>query len=70
VTEPLGCQRAHFSLPQDLHYLNCAYMGPLSVSVQQAGIAGVLRKANPSTIAPADFYAGADEARRPREGFR
>jgi selenocysteine lyase/cysteine desulfurase len=63
LSEPLRCQRELFSIPRDVHYLNCAYMGPLSLAVQQAGIAGVLRKADPSTINAADFYTEADRAR-------
>lgn len=62
MTELL-CQREQFSLPDDVHYLNCAYMGPLSRAVQQAGVAGVLRKANPSTLTAADFYEESNQAR-------
>jgi selenocysteine lyase/cysteine desulfurase len=61
--EPLPCQREQFSLPRNVHYFNCAYMGPLSVAVQQAGIAGVLRKADPSRITADDFYTESDRAR-------
>jgi selenocysteine lyase/cysteine desulfurase len=60
---PLTCQREQFSIPRDVHYLNCAYMGPLSLAVQQAGIAGVLRKADPSRLSSADFYTESDRAR-------
>jgi selenocysteine lyase/cysteine desulfurase len=60
----LTCKRGEFSLPDDLHYLNCAYMGPISRRTEEAGIAGVLRKRNPALISPADFFTGADEARR------
>jgi selenocysteine lyase/cysteine desulfurase len=63
LIEPLSCQREQFSLPRDVHYLNCAYMGPLSLAVQQAGVAGVLRKADPSKITAADFYNESDRAR-------
>jgi selenocysteine lyase/cysteine desulfurase len=64
MTEPLLCLRAGFSLPPDTHYLNCAYLGPLPRVVQDAGMAGVARKANPANIAPADFFSDSDEARR------
>ena len=64
MTEPLSCQRAAFSLPPDLHYLNCAYLGPLPRAAQEAGVAGVARKANPMSITPADFFADTEEARR------
>lgn len=63
MTTPLTCQREQFSIPRHVHYLNCAYMGPLSLAVQQAGIAGVMRKADPSRIAAADFFSESNEAR-------
>jgi selenocysteine lyase/cysteine desulfurase len=59
----LTCQRDLFSLPADQHYLNCAYMGPLPRSAQEAGIVGVRRKADPATITPADFFTEADVVR-------
>lgn len=63
MNEQLQCLREHFSIPREVHYLNCAYMGPLSQATQQAGIAGVLRKADPSKITAADFYSESDRAR-------
>lgn len=59
----IDCQRAQFSLPADAHYLNCAYMGPLSRRTQEAGTAAVLRKADPTRIAVSDFFAESDRAR-------
>ena len=59
----LECQRDQFSFARNVHYLNCAYMGPLSLAVQQAGIAGVMRKADPSRISAADFYDESNAAR-------
>jgi selenocysteine lyase/cysteine desulfurase len=59
----LACQREQFSLPRGVHYLNCAYMGPLSLAAQQAGLAGVLRKANPGQLVAADFYEESNQAR-------
>ena len=65
TTESLTCQRAAFSLPQGVHYLNCAYMSPLPRVVQEAGIAGIARKADPSSgIKTADFFAESVEVRR------
>lgn len=60
---PLTCRREDFALPEELHYLNCAYMGPLPVRSQEAGISGIRAKAVPSTIEPADFFTQSDEAR-------
>ena len=64
MTEPLSCQSAAFSLPHDSHYLNCAYLGPLPRVAQDAALPAIARKANPTTIAPADFFADSEEARR------
>lgn len=64
MSDLLHCQRDKFSIPRDVHYLNCAYMGPLSQAVQQAGFAGIMRKADPSKITSADFYTESNEARR------
>ena len=62
--DPLTCQRGVFSLPADLHYLNCAYMSPLPQVVEEAGIKGMLRKRNPSLMQPDDFFRESEEVRR------
>lgn len=59
----LTCLKSRFSLPDDEHYLNCAYMSPMSVAVETAGMTGVARKRVPSRIAAADFFTDADHAR-------
>ena len=59
----LTCQRDRFSLPDDLHYLNGAYMSPLSKAVEAAGIRGIAQKAVPSRIRPDDFFTQSDLAR-------
>src|SRR5215208_6068414 len=59
----LKCQSEQFSLPRDIHYLNCAYLGPLPRVAEQAGIAAVSRKSNPSSIAPADFFSDTEVVR-------
>jgi selenocysteine lyase/cysteine desulfurase len=61
---PLDCRRADFSLAADVHYLNCAYMGPLPLRAQEAGHAGVRSKAVPTGIEAGDFFRDSDEARR------
>ncbi|MDH3297612.1 MAG: aminotransferase class V-fold PLP-dependent enzyme [Gemmatimonadota bacterium] len=60
----LGCQKAAFTLPDGFHYLNCAYMSPLTRRVQEAGIAGIRRKGAPAEITADDFFDDVDEARR------
>lgn len=59
----LECQRDLFSLPEDQHYLNCAYMSPLLKTVEAAGIRGLKRKTVPADIGVEDFF-------RPAEGLR
>lgn len=61
---PLDCRRQEFTLPPGTHYLNCAYMGPLSERVVLAGIAGIRRKCAPHRITPRDFFADGESARR------
>src|SRR5256714_10291401 len=52
-----------FDIPDDVCYLNCAYMSPLLKSVRDAGHRGVDRKAMPWRIMPSDFFDEAEEAR-------
>ena len=61
-------QRHLFDLPDDIAYLNCAYMAPLMHSVVEAGLNGVRRKARPWEIAAPDFFS--DAARRPQASSR
>ena len=56
-------QKHLFDLPDDIHYLNGAYMSPLMKSVQEAGIAGIKRKSNPSSISSEDFFTPAEEVK-------
>lgn len=58
-----GSRKGEFSLPPDHHYLNCAYMSPLSRRVQRAGEAGILRAAVPADIRSEDFFSGCDRVR-------
>ena len=55
----MHAQKDKFSLPDDVTYLNCAYMSPLSKKVEAAGIAGLRRKSIPFSIQPDDFFAEA-----------
>ncbi len=52
-----------FSLPSDVHYLNCAYMSPLLKSVEEAGIRGIQRKRFPIDILPSDYFTEVQEVR-------
>jgi selenocysteine lyase/cysteine desulfurase len=53
----IPCQRSLFDIPEDITYLNCAYMSPLMRSVAEAGKAGVERKLRPWKITPDDFFS-------------
>jgi selenocysteine lyase/cysteine desulfurase len=59
----LPCQRHLFDIPEDVAYLNCAYMSPLMKPALEAGTAGLARKAHPWEITADKFFSGADEFR-------
>ncbi len=60
----LVCQRDAFGLPDNVHYLNCAYMSPLPRVSEEAGISGMARERGPMSIQASDFFTGCDEVRR------
>ncbi len=64
---PIPSQRHRFAIPDDVHYLNCAYMSPIADTVRDALAAGNVRKDQPWTYKPADFF-GYGEAFRDRAG--
>ena len=64
LTSPVSSSRRDaFTLPADLHYLNCGYMSPLPRVVEAAGVAGIARKRVPSLIGPRDFFDESDRLR-------
>ncbi|MFN0216249.1 MAG: aminotransferase class V-fold PLP-dependent enzyme [Saprospiraceae bacterium] len=52
----LDCQKHLFSFPEEVHYLNCAAMSPLSKSVESVGLQSVLRKSKPHEITQEQFF--------------
>ena len=52
----IACQRDRFAIPAEVHYLNCAYMAPLSHGVIAAMDEGARAKASPWRYKPADFF--------------
>lgn len=52
----LNCQKSEFFIPEDIHYLNCAYMSPTSRAVEAAGIEGIRAKRVPNGIKPDHFF--------------
>jgi selenocysteine lyase/cysteine desulfurase len=59
----ISCQRHLFDIPEDVAYLNCAYMSPLAHAVRAAGERGLARKAQPWTIHSPDFFTESEELR-------
>jgi selenocysteine lyase/cysteine desulfurase len=59
----LPCKRDEFDIPSDVTYLNCAFMGPLSHRVVQAGHEGLARKTQPWKITPEDFFTSIERLR-------
>ncbi len=59
----IPCQRHLFDLPDDVAYLNCAYMSPLLKRAAAIGAAAVARKCRPWTITAEDFFADSERAR-------
>jgi selenocysteine lyase/cysteine desulfurase len=59
----LPSQRHLFDIPDDVAYLNCAYMSPLMKPVIEAGATGLARKAHPWELTPDKFFTGSDEFR-------
>lgn len=57
------CQRHLFDIPDDVAYLNCAYMSPLMKPALEAGTAALNRKAQPWQITPDQFFTGSEEFR-------
>jgi selenocysteine lyase/cysteine desulfurase len=61
---PLPSQRHLFEIPDDVAFLNCAYISPLPKASLIAGNQGLRRKAQPWTIAPADFFTSSEAVRK------
>jgi selenocysteine lyase/cysteine desulfurase len=59
----IPCQRHLFDIPDDVAYLNCAYMSPLMKPALEAGVAGLARKSHPWELTPDKFFTGSDELR-------
>ncbi len=62
-SQMIPSQRHLFELPDDVAYLNCAYMAPLMHAVVEAGRQGVGRKARPWELTAPDFFSAPDRAR-------
>ena len=56
-------QRHLFDIPDDIAYLNCAYLGPLSHAVVAAGREASGKKSHPWEIGSEDFFTDTEIAR-------
>ena len=52
----LDCQKHLFTIPDNIHYLNCAYKAPLLKSSEEACINALYRGRNPINIKTSDFF--------------
>jgi selenocysteine lyase/cysteine desulfurase len=59
----LGNQRDLFEIPEDIVYLNCAYMAPQLRPAREVGERAVSRKSRPWEITPDVFFEDAEEIR-------
>ena len=59
----LGNQRDLFEIPNDIVYLNCAYMSPQLRPAREVGEKAISRKSRPWEITPDDFFEDAEENR-------
>jgi len=59
----LGSQRDLFEIPEDIAYLNCAYMSPQLRPAREIGESAVSRKSRPWEITPDAFFEDVEEVR-------
>lgn len=60
---PMTHYKQLFQLPEEIHYLNAAYMSPLLRSVEEAGYQALIKKRNPTRIKPIDFFTTATQVK-------
>lgn len=58
-----GSQRDLFEIPEDIAYLNCAYMSPQLRPAREIGEKAVSRKSRPWEITPDKFFEDCEEVR-------
>lgn len=63
TSTPLLCQRALFSIPEGHCYLNSAFMGPLPLLVEQAGVAALTERASAIGLTSNGFFEPAERTR-------
>jgi hypothetical protein len=63
MTGPLASQRHLFDLPDDVAYLNAAYLPPMALPVREAGRRAIDAAANPWGITPREFFEPGERLR-------
>jgi selenocysteine lyase/cysteine desulfurase len=58
-----GDQRELFEIPEEVAYLNCAYMSPQLRSAREVGERAVSRKSRPWELTPDDFFEDSEKSR-------
>ena len=59
----LPSQKHLFNIPEDITYLNCAYLSPQLRSVSEAGHKSVSSKENPWLLTAPDFFTLTEQTR-------
>jgi selenocysteine lyase/cysteine desulfurase len=62
-------QKSLFSLPENIHYLNCASKAPLLNEAQARGIAGLRRQIAPLALGPDEYALESEELRSALAGL-
>ena len=65
----IPCQKHLFDIPDDITYLNCAYLSPSLKKVTEAGIQGVSVKAHPWKLKAIDFFQETEVGRELAAGL-
>lgn len=60
----MECQRDLFQLPENQHYLNCAFLSPMLQPVEEAIEKGLKGKREPWTVKPEHFFEDSDKLRQ------
>jgi selenocysteine lyase/cysteine desulfurase len=63
MPEPIPGQRHLFDLPDEVAYLNCAYMSPILKRAAEVGAQAIGRKLRPWRIRAEDFFTESERAR-------
>lgn len=63
MVDPLESQRHLFDVPDDVTYLNCAYISPKPHPVREAGLRALVASASPWQVSANDFFEPVEELR-------